>query len=159
MNKVMEEGPWMRVYPLVLQVWRPGVKLNPKSVEELSLWVTFPELGLQFWFERMQSMIASKVGRPTYTDKLTAVHKRWSYAQVLIDVRADKPLRVKIIFQGPNGEQFEQKVLFDWKPWHCSHCARSEHKIEGYKSAPKMKKVWVRKEGTWEVKTPIEIQA
>lgn len=39
MNKVLDEGPWIigGVYPFVFKVWRPGVKLNPKTVEELSL--------------------------------------------------------------------------------------------------------------------------
>lgn len=63
---------------------------NPKSIDELVVWIKLLDLDLQFWFERMLSRIASKIGKLVITDKLTAGQGRWSYARILVMLTAEK---------------------------------------------------------------------
>lgn len=80
MQVILNKGPGMigGTRPMLLKQWYPGIKLDPRSVESVHLWITLPDLGYQFWSKEMLSKIVSKVGKPLATDKLTAIRKRMS---------------------------------------------------------------------------------
>lgn len=130
MNTVLEKAPrtFGSSHPFLLQRWRPGIKLDPRNVESTHLWITLPNLDYQFWSEDMLSRIASKVGKPVVTDKLTALTQKMSYPRILVEVSALQPLKEKVTLKGPQGEIHEQKVHFDWRPWQCNVCCRFGHK-------------------------------
>lgn len=121
--------PWMMggIRLLLLKRWIPGVKLDPRSVESIHLWVTLPDLGYQFWREDMLSRIVSKINKPLVTDKLTASRKRMSYLRIIVEVSADRPLKDKVVLRGPLGEEHIQFIQYEWKPWHCIECKRFGH--------------------------------
>lgn len=58
----------------------------------IPIWVTCPNLPLDYWSARPLSWIASQVGVPITTDQLTKEKACCSYARVLIHVDVSKPL-------------------------------------------------------------------
>lgn len=102
-----------------MDVWRqktsdsPGIKLNLVSLDMVNVWVTLTDLDLQFWSEQMLSRIVSTIGKPKHTDKITGQigqrteEGRLSYARVLVEMEARKPLKSKITLRGPKGEEQE----------------------------------------------------
>lgn len=50
MENALAEGPcfFAGKYPLVLRQWTPGPKLDRTSLDTLNVWVTLPDLDLQF---------------------------------------------------------------------------------------------------------------
>lgn len=97
------------------------------SFRTLPIWVKFPELDLQFWTPRLLSRIASIIGEPKGVDKLTKDRVRLSYARLLIEVNAGKPLKDFIMLKGPNGELKKQLVDSEFRPFHCSRCSSFGH--------------------------------
>lgn len=89
MVKVLE-GRWTvaSTHPLLLQRWRPGLRLDPRKIASVHLWITLPKLDFQFWSEDMLCKIAGKVGKPLVTDKFTAIRKCMSYPRILVEVNA-----------------------------------------------------------------------
>lgn len=98
-----------------LEIWKQGIRFNPRNLDEVALWVTLPNLDLQFWSEHMLSRITSKIGKPLYTDKMTANQSFWSYTRILVLEKANKPLRESLRLKGPIGEEFIQPIQYDWK--------------------------------------------
>lgn len=131
MEKILH-GSWMFNHPLVLRQWTLGVKLDPSSLDKMDIWVTFPDLDLQFRSGRMISRIASYVGRPKRTDKLTTVRGRLSYVRVLVEVRATKALKQDIRLNGQDGMNYVQPVVYDWVPWRYKNCATFRHLDDHY---------------------------
>lgn len=59
---------------------------------------------MAFWTKTGLSYVASAVGRPLHTDKLTAIKKRISYARVCVEVEASEELVKDFYLQCENGE-------------------------------------------------------
>lgn len=147
MKLILEKSPSMMggIHPLILKHWFPGIKLDPRNVESVHLWITLPDLGYQFWSEEMLSRIVSKVGKPLMTDKMTATRTRMSYPRVMVEVSAEKPLKEKVILRGPLGEEHVQPIMYEWKPWQCMYCHKFGHKHGDCQRGKKTIKQWVPK--------------
>ncbi|XP_020262717.1 uncharacterized protein LOC109838707 [Asparagus officinalis] len=93
------------------------------------IWVQFPNLRLNLWSSTGISKIASLIGCPIATDKLTASRPRLSYARVLleVDLPFKEPLPDQIEIQGPDGKSYHQKVVYEFKPRWCSFCNSVGH--------------------------------
>lgn len=90
-----------------------GIKLDPSSLASMDIWVTFPGLDLQFRLETMLGRIASYVGRPRYTNKLTTIRGRLSYVRVLVEVDVTWELRWELQLRGSDGSEFVQPNHYD----------------------------------------------
>lgn len=145
MNVILNKGPGMigGTRPLLLKQWHLGIKLDPRNVENVHLWITLPDLGYQFWSEEMLSKIVSKVGRPLVMDKMTAVRQRMSYPRVMVEVSAEKPLKEKVVLRGPLGEEQVQPIVYEWRPWHCMVCRKFGHQHGQCQQGKQMTKKWV----------------
>lgn len=82
----------------------------------------------------MLSKIISQIGKPCYTDKITADLEqgegegRLSYARILVEVNAHDKLKDQIILRGPDGSETIQKIWYEWRPWQCLKCKSFGHK-------------------------------
>lgn len=111
------------------------------GIAEMSMvpiWVTFPNLPLEYWSAKPLSRIASQVGVPITTDQLTKEKARCSYARVLVHVDASSPLVRSFPVINPDGSVHIQKVVYEFEPRYCSNCQSMTHDIMMCKkNAPK----------------------
>ncbi|XP_020258926.1 uncharacterized protein LOC109835357 [Asparagus officinalis] len=110
------------------------------------MWVN-PGLRLNLWSSKAISKIASHVGKPVATDKLTASKQRLAYARVLVEVHIPSSLPDSIPIHGPNGQVYNQKVIYEFKPKWCDSCKIVGHDTNFCKKHPKIQK-WVPKTST-----------
>ena len=82
------------------------------------------------------------VGKLMYMDRATAMGERISYAQVFVEVSADKPLVDKVSLQIEEGEEMEIDVTCEWVPPVCKLCKSLGHVDKQYPTSP----VWVPKQ-------------
>ncbi|XP_020266897.1 uncharacterized protein LOC109842429 [Asparagus officinalis] len=146
MREVLEAGPWFfGSRPLVLKPWTIDMDMDKIQDYNYPMWVQFPNLRLNLWSSVGISKIASFIGYPITTDKLTATRERLSYARVLLEVKLPlkDPLPDEIIVQGPDGESYKQSVLYKLKPRWCSLCNILEHETEKYRRKKNVNKKWI----------------
>ncbi|KAK2993143.1 hypothetical protein RJ640_015330 [Escallonia rubra] len=146
-ERIIEQGPWtFDNRPLIVKPWLPNVSLEKEGVSSIPLWIRLPYLPLHLWSTELLSRIASSVGKPLFTDKMTATKERLTYARLCVEVSIEDTMPEKVPIRGPEGDTIEQTIEYDWKPTICSHCQVFGHTVERcfYKPCPKQK---------WRVKT------
>ncbi|XP_020266342.1 uncharacterized protein LOC109841815 [Asparagus officinalis] len=119
MREILEAGPWFfGARPLVLKPWTIDTDIEKIQDQKYPIWVQFPNLRLNLWSSIGISKVASLIGCPITTDKLTATRQRLSYARVLleVDLPLKEPLPDMVEIQGPNGNSYCQKVIYEFKP-------------------------------------------
>ncbi|XP_020254066.1 uncharacterized protein LOC109831138 [Asparagus officinalis] len=126
---------------------KTGCGLNLNFVKpENNDFVSFSEeewnegLRLNLWSSKAISKIASHVGKPVATDKLTASKQRLAYARVLVEVHMPSSLPDSIPIHGPNGQVYNQKVIYEFKPKWCDSCKIVGHDTNFCKKHPKIQK-------------------
>lgn len=127
--RVLHGGPWMvsGKYPSLLRQWKPGMKLDATSLQILTVWIKLPDLDLQFWTTNMLGKIASMIGNPFRIDKLMNDKVSLSYAPLMVEVDACYPLKDHIMLKGPDGQVRRQKIIYEFKPHHCTKCHMFGH--------------------------------
>ncbi|XP_019239449.1 PREDICTED: uncharacterized protein LOC109219443 [Nicotiana attenuata] len=124
---VLQAGPYtFHNKPFVLQKWRMDFRFDPGSVSVIPLWITFPGLPLGYWSTEALSKLASVVGKPMYTDKITAEMEKVSYARVLVETDISQPLPDSFELQTKRGV-ITQQIEYEWKPKYCCECIRFGH--------------------------------
>ncbi|XP_009777941.1 uncharacterized protein [Nicotiana sylvestris] len=91
------------------------------------IWVNLPGLPIQCWAEENLGRIASLLGKPICTDRLTAECERISYARVLVEMDITQPLPNESYIEIPDGRSWMQNVKFEWKPKFCLECYTFGH--------------------------------
>ncbi|XP_020258991.1 uncharacterized protein LOC109835426 [Asparagus officinalis] len=145
MRGILEDGPWFfGSRPLVLKPWTIDMDIEKLQDQKYPIWVQFPNLRLNLWSSTGISKIASLIGCPIATDKLTASRQRLSYARVLleVDLPFKEPLLDQIEIQGPDGKSYHQKVVYEFKPRWCSFCNSVGHDSQHCRKHVQ-KRVWV----------------
>lgn len=90
--------------------------MSAEPIQTIPVWVMFPKLPVQYWAIENLSRIASCIGIPICTDKLTAQGDRISYARILIDMDVSQPLPESVVIEDPSGEYLDQKLEYEWRP-------------------------------------------
>ncbi|XP_020249672.1 uncharacterized protein LOC109827121 [Asparagus officinalis] len=128
MSDILEKGPWFfGSRPLSLKPWSIGEDYEKINSSLYPVWIQLPALKLNLWNVKSISKIASAVGRPITTDKLTANKQRLAYARVLVEMDMPASLPDFITLKGPDGKLFNQKILYELKPRWCNHCKSVGH--------------------------------
>lgn len=84
---VLQNGPYTFNYrPLVLKQWDPYFQMSNEPNQIIYMWVIFSNLPIQFWTTRNLGRIASCLGSPVCTDKITTQENRIAYARMLIEM-------------------------------------------------------------------------
>ncbi|XP_020679641.1 uncharacterized protein LOC110097546 [Dendrobium catenatum] len=120
-------GPWFLLgKPFILQQWSP--KFKPKRDESgtLPLWIKVLDLPLALWTPTGISKIASYIGVPLYVDSLTAKRTRLTFARICVQIDRNSELPDEIPMD-IDGEDFNLKVVYDWKPTRCEGCGSLIH--------------------------------
>lgn len=73
--------------------------------------------------------MASYLGTPIKTDKLTAVKGKLEYARMLINMKISESVPDQIPVEGPYGI-LKIPVIYEWKPIMCSRCKKEGHELE-----------------------------
>lgn len=139
---VLDGGPWHMVkMPLVLKRWSPNLTLLREDLSSVPLWTRLYGIPLEYWFEEGLSYIASAIGKPLYTDRMTSLKTRISYARLCVEVGATSDLIKEFDVQGNDGNLFTVFVTYDWTPdlysfYNCfghssSGCAKGKSSRKG----------------------------
>ena len=142
--KVLEDGPWyFDAKPLIVKPWTSDSSLEREGLQVVPVWVKFPNLKLHLWSQNMLSRIASLIGKPLFTDMMTAHRSILTYARVCVEISIDDELPEKVFLQEPNGIMFEQVVEYEWVPSFCKHCNVFGHlEAKCNNKKPSVKQVW-----------------
>ncbi|XP_020243218.1 uncharacterized protein LOC109821444 [Asparagus officinalis] len=125
---ILESGPWFfGSRPLLLKPWSIDEEIGKRNDCLYPMWIQLPGLRLNLWNAKCISKIASLIGKPIATDKLTASRQRLEYARVLVEVSMPSPLPDHISIQGPKGKNIIQKVIYELKPRWCDFCKQVGH--------------------------------
>ncbi|CAA0827136.1 Zinc knuckle (CCHC-type) family protein, partial [Striga hermonthica] len=92
-------------------------------------WINLPFLPRECWSAKAIAKIASCVGKPISTDKLTTTRARRNYARVLVELDLSKDQTLSFPVNAKDGVLFEQKVEYEYVPHYCSHCKYIGHSL------------------------------
>lgn len=125
--------------PLILQRWYPHIVLSKDVPKTIPLWVKIYNIPLQYWNCNGLSRIGSGVGNILMADGLTekmcrVASGRLSFAMLLIEVDANKPLPDKLFVHIPHDDFLEPmevvlRVDYPWRPSWCPTCSLSGHNV------------------------------
>ncbi|KAG9137859.1 hypothetical protein Leryth_026732, partial [Lithospermum erythrorhizon] len=118
--RVFNGGPYLAFgKTLMLRLVDAGVILADDLFTSVPTWVLFHDVPLSVWSESGLSKIASKVGIPMYTDKVTKERTKMSYARCLVDVDVSKPPVLEFGVKLSGGRRYVQKVTYECYPDYC----------------------------------------
>ncbi|CAH9089485.1 unnamed protein product, partial [Cuscuta europaea] len=90
--KVLHDGPYMVFGKLLmLKELSEYFSFEDEEFLKVPIWVKFPKLPMKLWNDEAMSEVASMVGVPITTDKITKERMNNEYARVLIEVDVSKP--------------------------------------------------------------------
>jgi hypothetical protein len=125
---VLGGGPYL-VYgrPLLLRPMPEFFDFSSAEMTRVPVWIKLPNLPLSCWSPRSLSKIASVLGKPLQSDRLTSSLSRLSYARVLVEVNLMDDLPPSFQFKLPNGDILTQSVEYETLPKFCKHCKVLNH--------------------------------
>ncbi|GAA0158258.1 hypothetical protein LIER_38608 [Lithospermum erythrorhizon] len=135
--KVFNGGPYLAFgKTLMLKLVDAGVILGDDLFTSVPTWVLVHDVPLSVWSESGLSKIASKVGIPMYTDKVTKDRTKMSYARCLVDVDVSKPPVLEFGVKLSGGRRYIQKVTCECYPDYCCDCKTFGHNVFKCKKIP-----------------------
>ncbi|CAH9100013.1 unnamed protein product [Cuscuta europaea] len=126
--KVLTEGPYV-LYgkTMFLKALSDDFSFESEEFLKVPIWVKFPNLHLRLWRALEMGKIASQIGVPITTDKVTQEKTFTKYARVLIEVDVSKPPILDFPIIPPSGKEYIQRVLYETYPEYCYHCKEYGH--------------------------------
>ncbi|XP_019225767.1 PREDICTED: uncharacterized protein LOC109207324 [Nicotiana attenuata] len=126
-NLIMQNGPYpFNSRPMVLKYWDPNFQMKDESMRIVPIWINLPGLPIQCWAEEHLGRIASLLGKPICTDRLTAECERVSYARILVDMDITQPMPDEFCVEIPD-RSWMQSVEYEWTPKLCLDCNKFGH--------------------------------
>ncbi|CAH9104520.1 unnamed protein product [Cuscuta europaea] len=127
-TKVLSEGPYV-LYGKTMFLKELSEDFSVDSDEFLKVptWVKFPRLPMRLWQANEIGRIASMVGVPITTDKITQEQTYTSFARVLIEIDASKQPVLQFPIILPSGKEHTQRVIYETYPNFCYHCKTFGH--------------------------------
>ncbi|KAL0293666.1 UNVERIFIED_CONTAM: hypothetical protein Sradi_6924600 [Sesamum radiatum] len=133
MEEIIEEGPWLfQGQPIVLQAWEQGLSLRRQKHSQIPVWIRIRHLPMEYWTVDGLSAVASGVGIPLYTDKITQSCSRLDFARVCVMIKFHSKLPKHLVIISPilsEGKEVPIKVDIDyeWLPQRCMQCFSLGH--------------------------------
>ncbi|KAL0364428.1 UNVERIFIED_CONTAM: hypothetical protein Sangu_0540400 [Sesamum angustifolium] len=128
MEDIIEEGPWIfQGQPIVLQCWEQGMSLRRKKHTQIPVWIWLKHLPLELWTAEGLSTVASSVGIPLYTDKITKSCSRLDFARVCVMLDYNSTLPKHLVVMHPVRQEGQETPLkidveYEWLPQRCKTC-------------------------------------
>lgn len=118
---MLNGGPYFVFGRLLLLKIRPFCfEFDKDCFSSMPNWVNLPDLPLECWSPDALSKIATKIGTPITTDRLTATMENMSYARVLVEVDVLKELIRSVHLKLPSRSSRAQRVVFEFEPKFCA---------------------------------------
>ncbi|KAL0455411.1 UNVERIFIED_CONTAM: hypothetical protein Slati_0880300 [Sesamum latifolium] len=133
MEEVIEEGPWLfQGQPVVLQAWEQGMSLRRQKHMQVPVWIHIHHLPMEYLTEDGLSAVASGIGTPLYTDKITKNCLRMDFARVcvMLDYQSKLPKHLVVISSIlREGKELPIKVdiQYEWLSLRCKQCCSLGH--------------------------------
>ncbi|KAK4409451.1 hypothetical protein Sango_0018100 [Sesamum angolense] len=133
MEEIIEEGPWLfHGQPIVIQCWEQGMSLWRQKLTQIPVWVRLKHLPMEYWTDDGLGTVASGVGIPLYTDKITKNCSRIDYAWVCVMLDYNSTLPKHLIVMNPlmqEGHEVPVKIdiEYEWLPQRCKTCCSLGH--------------------------------
>jgi len=120
---VLHGGPYF-IYgrSLMLKSMPRCFRFGGEELASVPVWVQLPDLPIDCWNGRALSKIASRLGKPITTDKMTCSKERLSFARVMVEVDVSKDLKSSMEIRLPTGDIYEQLVVYENVPKFCKKC-------------------------------------
>lgn len=134
MDRVLLEGPYF-VFgrSLLLRSMPENFCFEDEDFSIVPVWIQLHNLPLQCWTNKAISRLASRVGNPICTDKITHERKRVSYARVLVEMNtATSPIE-EFEVRLPSGTIYTQYIVYENLPKYCEWCCKFGHYSENCK--------------------------
>ncbi|CAH9113829.1 unnamed protein product [Cuscuta europaea] len=127
-SKVLNGGPYTIFgIQLMLKTLSEDFSFDDDEFLKVPIWVKFPNLHMKLWNEEAMSEVASMVGVPLSTDKVTQNRSNHHFARVLIEVDVSKPPSLSFPIRLPSGKVVKQMVVYETFPHFCFHCKMYGH--------------------------------
>ncbi|CAH9132114.1 unnamed protein product [Cuscuta epithymum] len=127
-SKVLLEGPYTVFGKLLmLKVLSEDFTFEDEEFLKIPIWTKFPKLPMSLWNDEAMSEVASMVGVPITTDKITQERANNDYARVLIEVDVSKPPPLHFPIRLPSRKVIKQNVLYETFPNFCFQCKEFGH--------------------------------
>ncbi|XP_021838740.1 uncharacterized protein [Spinacia oleracea] len=123
---ILSQGSWfIASYMLIVQPWMPGFIPSQAIISKAPVWVSLPELPIEFHSLQMFQRIASEIGTFIKTDTKALEQNRVRFAriQVLLDLAKQ---RKEVIWLGA----FKQSIYYEEIPHYCNQCQSIGHRSE-----------------------------
>ncbi|XP_019229452.1 PREDICTED: uncharacterized protein LOC109210484 [Nicotiana attenuata] len=150
-NSLIQQGPYtFHNRLLILKQWEPNFQMNKELTRKIPIWVIFPGLPIQYWTQENLGRIASYLGKPICSDRLTAEGERISYARMLVEMDVSQELPDDMLIEEEKGQYRVQTLEYEWKPVFCEKCCQISTLEENCEKAVK------KKASEWRAKTITE---
>lgn len=121
LDAMMKNWTFYHKFPVVFKPWNIDDPFDSASTDTTPVWIQLPGLPAMLWPTRNLGKVASFVGKPLATDRMTAQRTKLVYARVLVDVNPSGILPKEILIGGPKGV-IKQRVIYEWRTIKCSTC-------------------------------------
>jgi hypothetical protein len=143
-DEILESRLWhISNKPLILRKWKPGMQVLKLALSSVPVWIKICQLPMEFWTSKSISYVASGVGVPFYTDRVTEEQKRVGFVRVLVEIDFNSDCPKELVTCRSNGETVTVEVVYPWLPPKCTTCGAFGHAT--YACSRKEQKVWVPK--------------
>ncbi|CAH9093069.1 unnamed protein product [Cuscuta europaea] len=127
-SKVLHGGPYTVFGKLLmLKELSEDFTFEDEEFLKIPIWIKFPKLPMCLWNDEAMSEVASRVGVPITTDKITQERANNDFARVLIEVDLTKPPPLHFPIRLPSRKVIKQSVVYETFPNFCFHCKEFGH--------------------------------
>lgn len=127
--------------------------MNAMNASKVPVWVRFRNLHFSLWNSESIGKLASYLGKPLATDKLTANRLRLEYARVLVEIEISETLIESVPLVTKKGT-IHLPIEYEWKPLKCINCHGLGHAIKTCREP--LREIW---RPTWKRIQDVNIQA
>ncbi|KAL0282048.1 UNVERIFIED_CONTAM: hypothetical protein Sradi_7273800 [Sesamum radiatum] len=133
MEDVIEAGPWLfQGQPVVLQAWEQGMSLRRRKHTQVPVWIRIRHLPMEYWTEEGLSAVASGIGIPLYSDKITQQCLRLDFARVCVMLSFSSKLPKHLVILRPAVTEATETPIkvdieYEWLPLRCKNCSSLGH--------------------------------
>ncbi|RAL47473.1 hypothetical protein DM860_011211 [Cuscuta australis] len=138
--------------PILIQKWYPGVEINLENLDDVPIWIQFPDLDMRFW---SLSGLSKLVGKPIKRDRPTANKTKYAYSRIQVEVKVQQEFPQLITCVDDEVIVHTQRNIYEWFLCICSHCGKLDHMQENCRISDGRANN-VRKKLVWKPKSAAE---
>lgn len=124
-DTILSEGPWfINQFMILVQQWVPGFKPSEAVISKVPIWISLPELPIEFHRIEILRKIGDTIGTFLKADMSAIEQNRVRFAKILVLIELLHPIK-DVVWVGSS----KQKLDFSEIPLFCSKCNSIGHNI------------------------------